>query len=260
MPPSRTALGGLPLAAAGARRAGRTATVRRAVPSTSRDELLSLLRRKGWQLQDVERHPVVLGVPLGQDGGSSRGVSIDMGMKIPAVVSLSELSDASTDFKRKLIERALDGDSDGQQESTHELLRGTDPVPMVVQVKEDMMNLPIASALHRSGLEKDLPDEKLRLLSDKFFRSANSSGIPSREILDLLVEAVPNADPAVEARDTHRREEVCTPIHSPRSSTLSLCTCVERCAGFTSRLFESCPLQRAAMHAARSAASSGPAR
>lgn len=223
MPPSRTALGGLPLAAAGARRAGRAATVRRTVPSTSREELLSLLRRKGWQLQDVERHPVVLGVPLGQDGGSSRGVSIDMGMKIPAVISLSELSDASTDFKRKLIERALDGDSSGQQE-TQELLRGTDPVPMVVQVKEDMMNLPIASALHRSGLEKDLPDEKLRLLSDKFFRSANSSGIPSREILDLLVEAVPNADPAIEARDTHRREE------------------------------------RAAMHAARSAASSGSAR
>ena len=28
------------------------------------------------------------------------------------------------------------------------------------------------------GLEKAIPDEKLRMLSDRFFRSANSSGIP----------------------------------------------------------------------------------
>jgi len=170
--------------------------------------MLSVLRRKSWQLRDVESHPVVLGVPLGQDGGPSQAVSIDIGLKEMAAVSLSELADASSDFKRKLFERALEGQG-ASDKPIQELLRGTDPVPMVVQVKEDIMKLPVASALHPSGLEKSIPDEKLRLLTDKFFRSANlgGQGIPSREILDLIVEAAPGQDPGLEARDTHKREE-----------------------------------------------------
>lgn len=170
--------------------------------------MLNLLRRKGWQIEDVDKHPVVLGVPLGQDGGPSQGVSIDIGLKSMAVVSLSELADASSDFKRKLFDRALQGESTSEK-PYQELLRGTDPVPMVLQVKEDIMKLPVASAVHPSGLEKAIPDEKLRLLTDKFFRSANSGGqgIPSREILDLIVEAAPGEDPRVEARETNKREE-----------------------------------------------------
>ena len=54
-----SALGGLPLSLARGRVSRRTKT-----PSTSHDELLHQLRRKSWQLNDLERHPVCYGVPV----------------------------------------------------------------------------------------------------------------------------------------------------------------------------------------------------
>ena len=88
-----TALGGMPVAAARATRG--TGVVRQQVPRTSRTELVSLLRRKAWQVDDLKRHPVCLGVPLGQNGGEQYGVSVDIGLKSFATVGVSELVDAS---------------------------------------------------------------------------------------------------------------------------------------------------------------------
>ena len=113
------ALGGLPLAAASATRgrAGRS-TVRQVPPRTSRDMLMGLLRRKAWQLRDLEHHPACLGVPLGQDGGAAKGVSVDLGLKTMATVSLTDLVDASPHFKQALIERGL---TDAQEAKAAEL-------------------------------------------------------------------------------------------------------------------------------------------
>lgn len=206
-------LGGLPLPSAARGRGGRRAAPRAiaaaaaavaAVPlpavRTSRDELLSLLKHKSWQVRDVERHPLVLGVPLGQDG-SSQAVSVDIGLKNMAVVSMSELANASPEFKLALVERALDPAHSGRPHE--ELLRQAAPVPMAVMAKEDLMKQPIASAVHARALDRTLSEEKRDLLKDPFFRN----NPPSAELFDLVVEAVPGADPRVEAREEIRREE-----------------------------------------------------
>ena len=90
-----SALGGLPLSLARGRVSRRAKT-----PSTSHDELLHQLRRKSWQLNDLERHPVCYGVPLGQDGGPSKAVSVDCGLKSPSIL-VPQLGAALTDALRE---------------------------------------------------------------------------------------------------------------------------------------------------------------
>ena len=173
-------------------------------PPTSRQELMALLKRKSWQVRDLERHPVVLGVPLGQDGGPSQGVSVDIGLKTMATVSLSDLVDASPQLKEKLFERAL---SSPKETTTpvpmDDLLRKPMAIPMSVAVPEDMMKQPVASALHPRALDRKIADEKLQVLTDPFFR-ANP---PSSELVDLVVEHVPGADKHVAAKEELRREQ-----------------------------------------------------
>ena len=186
-------------------------------------ELLSLLKRKGWQVQDVDRNPVVLGVPLGQDGGSSQAVSIDIGLKNRAMVSVSELVNASPQLREVLTEQALadierergsGGEASGAESTTSsstlgtfddKVLSGIDPVPMAVSVKEDIMHLPVASAVHPRALERSIPEEPLRMLNfDPFLRECKNSG-KDKDLIDLIVEGVPGADPYVEAREAHAR-------------------------------------------------------
>lgn len=199
-----TALGGMPVAAARATRGA--GVVRQPVPRTGRAELMSLLRRKAWQVDDLKRHPVCVGVPLGQNGGEQYGVSVDVGLKSFATVGVSELVDASPDLKRSLMHRALEdskaGSSGGGAVPYRDLLRRPATVPMAVHVKEDIMSLPVATALNPAALQARVPDEKLELLSDPFFR-ANP---PSSELVNLVVEGVPGADKHVAAKDEHRRE------------------------------------------------------
>jgi hypothetical protein len=200
----RAALGGLPVAAAAATRgrAGRS-VLRHSAPRTSHDELLKLLRRKAWQLRDLERHPVCLGLPLGQDGGPTKGVSGDCGLKNMATVSLNDLVDCVPELKEALVDRGL-ADSESTESLPYaDLLRRASVVPMSVPVKEDLMDQPIATPVHPRALERCLPDEKLHMLSDPFFR-ANP---PSSELVDLVVEAVPGADRHVAAREEFRREQ-----------------------------------------------------
>ena len=202
--PPAAALGGLPLAAASATRArvGRS-VLRQAAPTTSRDALMDTLRRKAWQLQDLARHPVALGVPLGQDGGESKAVSVDIGIKTPASVSLPDLIDCSPDLKEALYERGLETPGGTEPLPYNDLLRKAKPVPMTVAVKEDMMKQPIAIPVHPAALQRSVPDEKMDLLMDPFFRN----NPPASELVDLVVEAVPGADKHVAAREDFRREQ-----------------------------------------------------
>ena len=197
----RTALGGLPLAFAAAtrRRAGTSVTQ---IPpgNTSRGKLLSLLKRKGWQVEDLERNPAVLGVPLGQNGKGA-GVEVDIGLKNMVTTSLSELVDASPKLKQALLERALEQPGTERVEYT-DLLRKNATVSVIVHAQEDILGRPVASVLHPKALEANVPADKLKMLQDPFFR-ANP---PSAELVDLVVEAVPGADRHVAAKDEHRRE------------------------------------------------------
>ena len=186
--------------------------MRQAVPRTSRDELVQLLRRKAWQMQDLNRHPVCLGVPLGQDGGETKGVSVDCGLKTMATVSLAELVDSAPDLKEAMMERGLATADSTEPVPYADLLRKAQPVPMVVAVKEDLMKQPVAHPTHPASLERCVPDEKLAMLAwDPFFR-ANP---PSSELVDLVAEAVPGADKHVAAREDFRRETRAA-LHSER--------------------------------------------
>lgn len=188
-----TILGGLPAtSAAMAKAAGRQ--------RTSRAELLALLKRKSWQVNDLAAHPVCLGVPLGQDGGESQGVSVDIGLKNMATVSVADLADASPSFRQGLYECATAAGSG--RVSPVQLLRQAEPVPMVVAVKEDMMHLPIANATSAASLARAIPSSKLDTLNDAFFRAAP----PSAELSDLVLGGVPGADKHVAAREEYRRE------------------------------------------------------
>lgn len=197
-----TGLGGMPAAVTRAARGAGRSVVRQPVPRTSRTELVGLLRRKGWQVDDLKKHPVCLGVPLGQDGGNQSGVSVDIGLKAFATVGLSELVEATPELKHSLVQRALDDPKGSKVVPYGDLLRRPATVPMAVHVKEDLMSLPIATALHPAALQARVPDDKLDLLSDPFFR-ANP---PSSELVNLVVEGVPGADKHVAAKDEHRRE------------------------------------------------------
>eukprot|EP00966_Prymnesium_polylepis_P138879 3209380-Prymnesium_polylepis.1 len=99
------ALGGLPRLA----RAGARAVVRPApppvAPATSRAMMNDLLRRKGFWLGDVDEHPLCVGVPIGRDGPQG-AVSVDVGLKNMASLSMSQLADVSPQIKQQLLERA----------------------------------------------------------------------------------------------------------------------------------------------------------
>ena len=174
---------------------------------------MQLLRRKAWQVSDLDRHPVCLGVPLGQDGGDAKAVSVDCGLKTMASVSLGDLVDSSPELKEALMEHGLQNPQSSEPIPHTEHLRRAQPVPMVVAVKEDLMKQPVAAPTHPASLERSVPDEKLRMLNDSFFR-ANP---PSSELVDLVVEAVPGADKYVEARDNYRREQR-SALHSERNA------------------------------------------
>ena len=55
---------------------------------------------------------------------------------------------------------------------------------MAVMSKEDMMRMPIASAVHPDALQRTMSDEKRILLKDPFFRHTP----PNAELFDLVVE------------------------------------------------------------------------
>ena len=130
-----------------------------------------------------------------------KGVSVDCGLKTMATVSLADLVDSSPDLKEALMESGLETEGD-EPIPYADLLRRAQPVPMVVAVKEDLMKQPVAMPTHPGSLERSVPDDKLQMLHDPFFR-ANP---PSSELVDLVVEAVPGADKHVAARDEFRRE------------------------------------------------------
>ena len=108
---------------------------------TGRAEFEQLLRRKSAWLQDVKKHPLVLGVPLGRNGGPDKAISVDLGMKNMAQISTRELANSSSEFKQALLDRTKGGPLEGQPED----LRRAEPIPMSVLVKEDVMRLPIAA-------------------------------------------------------------------------------------------------------------------
>ena len=149
--------------------------LRERVPRTSRDELMDLLKRKAWQMRDLEKHPVCLGVPLGQDGGPSQGVTVDLGLKTMATISLTDLVEASPKLKETLYERALSTPGDSAPVKMDDLLRKPSTVPMSVAVREDLMAQPIASAVHPAALERKVSDEKLQMLNDSF-------SVPTRRV------------------------------------------------------------------------------
>ena len=196
-----SALGGLPLSLARGRVSRRAKT-----PSTSHDELLHQLRRKSWQLNDLERHPVCYGVPLGQDGGPSKAVSVDCGLKNAASVSYTDLIENSPELKASFMDPNI--------ADTTDLLRGAMPLPVSVVVKEDRVSQPIVAPMHSGALGRCVPDEKLRALTDPYFR-ANP---PSSELVDLIVEAVPGADRSVAAKDDYKREQRAA-MHSEQLAT-----------------------------------------
>tara|TARA_B110001452_G_scaffold137417_1_gene114255 strand:+ start:121 stop:540 length:420 start_codon:yes stop_codon:yes gene_type:complete len=111
-----------------------------------RAQFQSLLRRKGWLLQDVEKHPVCLGVPLGRNGGSESAISVDVGLKNMVQVSSRGLAGASAQYKRALLDRMKGGAKEGEPET----FGSADLVPMRVVVKEDIQRLPVATPV-RSG-------------------------------------------------------------------------------------------------------------
>ena len=65
------------------------------------------------------------------------------------------------------------------------------------------MKQPIASTVHPRALEKNLPDQTLKVLSDQFLCATP----PSSELVDLVVEAVPGADKHTAVRDEFKREQ-----------------------------------------------------
>eukprot|EP00962_Isochrysis_galbana_P029223 scaffold9331_cov116-Isochrysis_galbana.AAC.2 len=136
---SSRVLGGLPT------RGGRAAAVVKT--RTSRSEFIEYLRKKGVWLEDVEKHPVCLGIPLGMTGSSGRTVAVDVGLKNPASISLRELVNSSPYVKREMVEHAL---KPGKPElpNVDKMLRSTPPLPMAVITKEDMQALPIASPVN----------------------------------------------------------------------------------------------------------------
>ena len=120
--------------------------------------------------------------------------SIDIGLKTTVTISGAEFVDASLPMSQEIAE---------SDDPLAGLLRRGQPIPMVVPVKEDIVNLPVASAIHPSALARNLPTERLRHLYDPFFRANPQSS----ELVDLIAGAVPGADRYVAARDDFKREQ-----------------------------------------------------
>ena len=137
----------------GARLLGGLARVRSKPVLTGRAEFEQLLRRKSAWLQDVEKHPLVLGVPLGRNGGPDKAITMDLGLKNMAQISTRELANSSSEFKQALLDRMKGGPLEGQPED----LRRAEPIPMSVIVKEDVMRLPIATPVRALSLRTPPP-------------------------------------------------------------------------------------------------------
>ena len=120
---------------------GGLARVRSTPVRTARAEFEQLLRRKSAWLQDLEKHPLCVGVPLGRNGGPDKSISVDLGLKNMAQISTRELAASSSQYKQALIDRIKGGPLEGQPED----LRRAEPIPMAVIVKEDVQRLPVAT-------------------------------------------------------------------------------------------------------------------
>ena len=167
-------------------------------PSTSRDAFLALLKRKGVWLEDVDDHPLVLGIPLGRSGGQEKAIAVDVGLKNMASISLRELARASPNVHRMLLDRALAGKGvdDLTEEEDAALIAAAGPVPMVIIEREDLQQLPIATAAHPDSLEPSVRTETLRTLHDPFFSNLS-------DFAGVVLDAVPDADDHVEIRENY---------------------------------------------------------
>ena len=72
-----------------------------------------------------------------------------------ASISLRELARASPNVHRMLLDRALAGKGvdDLAEEEDAALIAAAGPVPMVIIEREDLQQLPIATAAHPDSLE-----------------------------------------------------------------------------------------------------------
>jgi len=203
------------LAKAAASRAGHPAAERLVVrpnppplaPLTSSQLMLDLLRRKGFWLEAVESQPVCLGIPLGRDGPHA-AVSVDVGLKHMALVSLSELVDASPDLKHRYFEHALEASAPISSAQALQrdaaMLRDAQPVPMAVIAKADMQELPIANPVHPDALELEMSEEQVNVLRDPFFKQERGRDLG---LINFVVDGVPGADRVVTLRRQWQKEK-----------------------------------------------------
>ena len=205
-----------------ARLLGGLARARSTPVPTARAEFEQLLRRKSAWLQDVEKHPLCLGVPLGRNGGPDKSITVDLGLKSMAQISTRELAASSSQYKQALLDRIKGGPLEGQPED----LRRAEPIPMSVIIKEDVQRLPITTPvralspfpigilrhppdhtlrptwqIHKASLARQMRDEDLQVLQDPFF----NAGPASSELAKLVVDAIPDADPNQTAIKEFRR-------------------------------------------------------
>ena len=110
----------------------------------------------------------MLGIPLGRSGGQEKAIAVDVGLKNMASISLRELARASPNVHRMLLDRALAGKGvdDLTEEEDAALIAAAGPVPMVIIEREDLQQLPIATAAHPDSLEPSVRTETLRTLHD----------------------------------------------------------------------------------------------
>ena len=122
---------------------GGLSRMRSAAAPTARAEFERLLRNKSAWLQDVSKHPLCAGVPLGRNGGPEQAISMDIGAKNLARVSTRELAASSSQYKQQLI-RCTKGIV-GTRTTTNQLenVWMAKPIPMAVIVKEDVQRLPV---------------------------------------------------------------------------------------------------------------------
>ena len=115
-----------------------------------------------------------------------------------ASISLRELARASPNVHRMLLDRALAGKGvdDLTEEEDAALIAAAGPVPMVIIEREDLQQLPIATAAHPDSLEPSVRTETLRTLHDPFFSNLS-------DFAGVVLDAVPDADDHVEIRENY---------------------------------------------------------
>ena len=206
---------------------GGLSRVRSAAAPTARAEFEQLLRSKSAWLQDVSKHPLCAGVPLGRQGGAEGSISVDLGLKNFSQISTRELAASSSEYRRQLIERTKGGALEGQPED----LRRAETIPMAVIIKEDVQRLPIATParsalpyarrpptlsspsaanprplslvqMHKASLDRNIRQEDMQILQDPFF----NAGPASPELAKLVIDAIPDSDPNQTAVKEYRRE------------------------------------------------------